>query len=70
MLQPRRLLRTEILSLMKTNDSYSLISELHAKHPDVFVEYCLGIKLFRYQKIMIKMISKGLEIKQNIRRLK
>ena len=70
MLQPRRLLRTEILSLMKTNDSYSLISELYAKHPDVFVEYCLDIKLFRYQKIMIKMISKGLEIKQNIRRLK
>ena len=55
---------------MKTNDSYSLISELYAKHPDVFVEYCLDIKLFRYQKIMIKMISKGLEIKQNIRRLK
>ena len=55
---------------MKTNDSYSLISELCVKHPDVFVEYCLGIKLFRYQKIIIKMISKGLEIKQNIRRLK
>ena len=59
-----------ILSLMKTNDSYSFISELYVKHPEVFVEQYFGIKLFRYQKIMIKMISKGLEIKQNIRRLK
>lgn len=55
---------------MKTNDSYSLISELYAKHPDVFVEYCLGIKLFRYQKMILKMISKERKIKQNIRRLK
>lgn len=55
---------------MKTNDSYSLISELYAKHPDVFVEHYFGIKLFRYQKIMLKMISKGHKIKQNIRKLK
>ena len=55
---------------MKTNDSYSLISELCVKHPDVFVEHYFGIKLFRYQKIMLKMISKGRKIKQNIRRLK
>lgn len=53
---------------MKMNDSYSLISELYAKHPDVFVEHYFGMKLFRYQKIMLKMISKGRKIKQNIRR--
>ena len=52
---------------MKTNDSYSLISELYAKHPDVFVEHYFGIKLFRYQKIILKMINKGHKIKQNIR---
>lgn len=55
---------------MKTNDVYSFISELYAKHPDVFVEHYFGMKLFRYQKIMLKMISKGHRIKQKIRRLK
>ena len=55
---------------MKTNDSYSLISELYTKHPDVFVEHYFDIKLFRYQKVMLKMISKGCKIKQNIKELK
>jgi hypothetical protein len=55
---------------MKTNDAYSFISELYAKHPDVFVEQYFGIKLFCYQKIMLKMISKGHRIKKKIRRLK
>ena len=55
---------------MKTNDSYSLISELYAKHPDIFVEQYFGVKLFRYQKVMLKMISREHKIKQNIRRLK
>lgn len=40
---------------MKMNDSYSRISELYDKHPDVFVEQYLGIKLFRYQKIMLNL---------------
>lgn len=55
---------------MKMNDSYSLISELYDKHPDVFVEQYFGIKLFRYQRIMLKMMVKGEQIKQNMRRLK
>ena len=46
------------------------IEKFYAKHPNVFIEHYFGIKLFRYQKIMLKMISKGHKIKQNIRRLK
>ncbi len=55
---------------MKMDDPYSLISEFYTKHPDMFAEHYLGIKLFRYQKIMLKMMVKSEQIKQNMRRLK
>lgn len=55
---------------MKMNNSYLLISELYTKHPDVFVEQYFGVKLFRYQRIMLKMMVKSEQIKQNMRRFK
>lgn len=52
---------------MKTSD---FDSEFYTKHLDLFCERYLGMKLFRYQKIMLRMICKGQETKQKMRGLK
>lgn len=39
-------------------EKYKKISEEYKKHPDKYVEEMLGIKLYPYQKLMLKLFNK------------